>query len=185
MSPGNSRPRGAAWPGPNGSEIAPAVGGRLFPQSRALGLDRTGHSPRVQQEIVHAGVRSPSYRQAPRDLAALSELTVTPKQVERLTRRIGQERVERRNAAVTVVQQQPLRERGTGAGRGPPGPPVARVSVDGGRLQVRSVAADPAAERSSHRRESKVAVLETSATAVAPTDPDPDVSHCFLDLTRT
>jgi hypothetical protein len=112
-------------------------------------------------------------------------LTVTPKQVERLTRRIGQERVEQRNAAVTVFQQQPLMEKGTVAEPGRPCPPVAMVSVDGGRLQVRSVAADPAAERSSHWRESKVAVLETYAGAVAPTDPDPDVPRCFLDLTRT
>jgi hypothetical protein len=65
-------------------------------------------------------------------------------------------------------------------------PQVAMVSVDGGRLQVRSApyeASPP--ERSSHWRESKVAVLETYHSQSSEADPAPDVPRCFLDLART
>lgn len=67
-----------------------------------------------------------------------------------------------------------------------PRPAVAMVSVDGGRLQARPDAPDESgAERTSHWRESKVSVLETYRSAVHPTDPDPHVPRCFLDLKRT
>src|SRR5215218_8925890 len=98
-------------PGPNASRTAPAVGGLFFPQNRALGLDRTGFSPRVQQKLVHAGVNSPSFQQASRDLAALGDLTVAPKPIERLVHRIGRERIDRRDAAVAAHAGLPLMER--------------------------------------------------------------------------
>ncbi len=89
-----------------------------------------------------------------------------------------------------------------------PCPAVAMVSVDGGRLQVRtpppSHASEPLPEsseplpesseplpessepaRKGHGRESKVAVLETYQSDVHEADPDPDVPRCFLDLKRT
>ena len=57
------------------------------------------------------------------------------------------------------------------------------VSVDGGRLQIRSDPSEP--KQDSHWRESKVAVLETYQSEVHQADPDPDVPRCFLDLKRT
>lgn len=136
----------------------------------------------MQQKIVHAGINSASYQQASRDLRELSELSVGPKQVERLTRRIGQERVEQRDAAVAALQARPLMERDTVADPQRPCPAVAMVSVDGGRLQVRRPAGSSSAERSSHWRESKVAVLESYHSQVSATDPDPDVPRCFQDI---
>ena len=62
-------------------------------------------------------------------------------------------------------------------------PQVAMVSVDGGRLQIRSEPSEP--KQDSHWRESKVAVLETYQSDVHQADPDPDVPRCFLDLKRT
>ena len=62
-------------------------------------------------------------------------------------------------------------------------PQVAMVSVDGGRLQIRSEPSEP--KQDSHWRESKVAVLETYQSEVHQADPDPDVPRCFLDLKRT
>ncbi len=82
---------------------APPVGGLFFPQNQALGLDHSGFSPRVQQKIVHAGVNGVSYQQASRDLAELSDLKVAPKPVERLVRRIGQERIDQRDELVCTV----------------------------------------------------------------------------------
>ena len=64
-----------------------------------------------------------------------------------------------------------------------PCPAVAMVSVDGGRLQVRSAGSD--AKPASHWRESKTAVLETYLGQTYEVDPDPDVPRCFLDLKRT
>ena len=134
--------------------------------------------------MVHAGVHSVSYLQASRDLAELSELRIPPKQVERLTRRIGQERTAERNAAVVAYQKRPLMEKDAAADPARPRPQVAMVSVDGGRLQIRGSNA-LSGERSSHWRESKVAALETYISAEAPEDPDPHVPRCFLDLGRT
>jgi hypothetical protein len=148
----------------------------------------------VQQKVVHAGVNSPSYHQASRDLAALGDLTVAPKPIERLVHRIGRERIDRRDAAVAAHAALPLMDRDAAAQADRPCPAVAMVSVDGGRLQVRtppSEAAEPtpseAAEptRHGHWRESKVAVLETYLGTTHDTDPDPDVPRCFLDLKRT
>jgi hypothetical protein len=153
-----------------------------------LGLDRTGFSPRVQQKIVHAGVASTSYQEASRHLAVLAELAVPPEPVERLVKRIGQERIDRRDAAVAAHQRLPLMDKDAVADPERPGPVVAMVSVDGGRIQVRSepgAEPEPEAERTGHWRESKVAVLETYHHEVHPDDPDPDVPRCFLDLKQT
>jgi hypothetical protein len=140
----------------------------------------------VQQKVVHAGVNSPSFQQASRDLAALSDLTIAPKPVERLVHRIGRERLDQRDAAVAAHSRRPLMERDAVADPARPRPAVAAVSVDGGRIQVRSPAPAAAAgpARAGHWRESKVAVLETYTGAAHGADPDPDVPRCFLDLER-
>jgi hypothetical protein len=153
-----------------------------------LGLDRTGFSPCVQQKIVYAGVATTSYEQASRHLTALAELTVEPKPVERLVQRIGQERIDQRDAAVAAHQQLPLMDKDAVADPERPSPAVAMVSVDGGRIQVRrepGAEPEPQADRTRHWRESKVAVLETYSHEVHHEDPDPDVPRCFLDLKRT
>ncbi len=116
----------------------------------------------------------------------MSDLEVEPKPVERLTKRIGQERSAQRDAAVAKHQKLPLMTRDAVANPQRPCPAVAMVSVDGGRLQVRPEPSKGAqSERTSHWRESKVAVLETDQNQVYQTDPDPDVPRCFLDLKRT
>ena len=148
-----------------------------------MGLDRCGFSPRVQQKIVHAGVNSPSYQQASRDLAELSDLNVGPKPVERLVRKIGRERIDQRDAAVAAHQRLPLVAKNVVADPKRSKPSVAMASVDGGRMQIRSDPSKPHQE--SHWRESKVAVLETYQSEVHQADPDPDVPRCFLDLKRT
>lgn len=169
-----------------------------------MGIDQTGFSPRLQQKIVYAGVESVSYQKASDHLAALSDLAVKPKPVERLVQRIGQERIDRRAAAVAAHRRLPLMAKDAVANPERPSPAVAMVSVDGGRLQVRpepsktSEAASASAsasasesesasesKRTGHWRESKVAVLETYRSEVHAVDPDPHVPRCFLDLKRT
>ncbi len=148
-----------------------------------MGLDHAGFSPRVQQKIVHAGVNSVSYQQASRDLVELAELKVSAKRVERLVRKIGQERIDQRDAAVAAHQQLPLVKKDVIANPQRPSPSVAMVSVDGGRIQIRSEPSE--SNQQGHWRESKVAVLETYQSEVHAADPDPDVPRCFLELRRT
>jgi hypothetical protein len=151
----------------------------------------------VQQKVVHAGVNGSSFEQASRDLAVLADLAVAAKPIERLVKRIGGERIDQRDAAVAAHRRRPLMEKDTVADPTRPCPAVAMVSMDGGRLQMRS--APEAASmseaaplpgpsqppRTGHWRESKVAVLETYLSTATATDPDPDVPRCFLDLKRT
>jgi hypothetical protein len=119
-------------------------------------------------------------------LAALSDLEIGPKPIERLVHRIGQQRVDQRDMAVATHQRLPLMARDDAADPRRPCPAVAMVSVDGGRLQTRPGASkESGPKRTSHWRESKVSVLETYRSAVHPTDPDPHVPRCFLDLKRT
>jgi hypothetical protein len=116
----------------------------------------------VQRKVVHAGVSNVSFQRASRDLAELSDLNIAPKPIERLVQRIGQERIDRRNAAVAAHRQLPLMAKDTVADPERPCPSVAMVSVDGGRLQMRSDPSEASqSTRTSHWRESKVAALET------------------------
>lgn len=126
-----------------------------------------------------------SYQAASADLAELCGLAIGPKVIERQVHRIGLERIDRRDAAVEAHEALPLMARDAAADPGRPVPAVAMVSVDGGRLQVRRPSAGEAAERTSHWRESKTAVLETYLGESHATDPDPDLPRCFLDLKRT
>jgi hypothetical protein len=137
----------------------------------------------VLHKIVHAGVNSVSYQQASRDLAALSDLNVAPKPVERLVKKIGRERTDQRDATVAAHQRLPLMAKDVVADPKRSCPSVAMASVDGGRLQIRAEPAQP--QQDSHWRESKVSVLETYQSDVQEIDPDPHVPRCFLDLKRT
>jgi hypothetical protein len=139
----------------------------------------------------------------------LADLAVDPKQVERVTERIGAERVAEREAQTAAFQALPLVEQF----RVPPGqaaPDLAVVMADGGRLQIRErsppaappPAAPPAAESepaaaatdpgwddepppvAGHWREDKVALLLTMKSAVAAADPCPDIPAGFLDVAR-
>lgn len=65
----------------------------------------------------------------------LADLAVSTKQVERLTRRIGAERVQERDAAVAAYQALPLVEK-FAVPTGVTPPDVAVVMADGGRLQI-------------------------------------------------
>jgi hypothetical protein len=148
-----------------------------------LGLDHSGFSPRLLQKIVHAGVNSVSYQQAARDLVELSDVWIAPKPVERMVRKIGGERRDQRDAAVKLHKRLPLMAKDAIANSKRSCPKVAMVSIDGGRLQIRSALSEP--KQDSHWKESKVAVLETYQSDVHQADPDPHVPRCFVDLKRT
>jgi hypothetical protein len=133
--------------------------------------------------MVRAGVKAESFKAAAEELAEQCGLDIGPKPIERLVHRLGQERIDQRAAAVADHQARPLMERDGVAHPERPCPAVAMVSIDGGRLQVRSSPSE--ADPRTHWRESKTAVLETYLGQTHETDPDPDVPGCFLDLKRS
>ena len=86
-------------------------------------------------KIAYAGSNNTSYQQAHADLDNLAELEVSDKQVRRLCKRIGDERVAERAAAVAAYEALPLVKRKS-APAGVVPPAVAAVGVDGGRVQI-------------------------------------------------
>jgi hypothetical protein len=126
----------AATPnGKNPGITAAHVGRLFFPQSKSLGVDRSHYSNAVLAKITYAGSNNTSYPQAHRDLDHLAEIDVSEKQVRRLCKRMGDERVAERDAAVAAYQALPLVER-KAAPVGVVPPALATVSVDGGRVQI-------------------------------------------------
>ena len=139
-------------------------------------------------------------------MRVLAELTVSDKQVRRVCKRIGAERVAERDAAVSKYQALPLTQR-----KDVPAPlkapEVAVVGVDGGRLQIFEraaqkpaalIAAEPivaeeiqddvaipepsvAAKKPLHWREDKIGLLLTMQSATHASDPCPQVPASFVN----
>lgn len=130
------------------------------------------------KKIVYAGSNAPAFKRASADLLALAEVNVPPKQVERLTEHIGQERRDERDAAVAAYLERPLTQRE----QPPPGvtpPAVAVVEMDGGRLQIRDAepSADATAEVGTAASVEPLLALSSSAgdaDSSAATAPPPD-----------
>jgi hypothetical protein len=189
-----------------------AAGGLFFPQSKSLGIDAGETSPALLAKITYAGTASRSFAEGSALLDQLADLAVPEKQVERVTRRIGAERVAEREADVAAFAALPLVEKFAVPG-GVTAPPLAVVMADGGRLQIRDAwGADPAspepatapgtvvgetaavaedweeenaaAARAGHWREDKVGLLLTMTSAVATADPCPEIPASFLDVVR-
>jgi hypothetical protein len=163
----------------------------------------------VQQQITFAGSVSRSFAEGSALLERLADRAVSAKQVERITRRIGGERVAERDVEVAAFAALPLVEKFT-VPAGVQAPDLAVVMADGGRLQILDRARRPPAEAlptaedacpraaavtadetweeektpSGHWREDKVGLLLTMASAVSATDPCPDLPPAFADAAR-
>ena len=132
-------------------------------------------------KIAYAGSNNTSYQQAHADLGHLAELDVSDKQVRRLCKRIGAERVEERAAAVATYQALPLVQRKS-APAGVLPPAVAAVSVDGGRVQIferapgAGAAPPDAAAASAPAADLVVAATAGSVAVPASPGPEPEMS---------
>jgi hypothetical protein len=158
-----------------------------------LGIDLGTYSPAVLKKIVYAGTQQPSFAQGNQALVALAGLNVAEKQVERLTERIGQERVDQQDQAVQNFLALPLMEKSRSPVAKPPD--LAVVEMDGGRLQIldRRASAVPrpesekdqeASERQGHWREDKIGLLMTMTSKESAEDPCPEIPESFVDPTR-
>lgn len=152
----------------------------------------------MQKKIVFAGVESRSFGQATRALEQLAELTIPSKQVERITKQIGQERCLGRDAQVQAYQELPLVER-KATPEGTPAPEAVVVQMDGGRLQILDRTAPKAStpqqpsdadasrsdsENGKHWREDKVGFLATLQSEEFASDPCPEIPKNFVDPQR-
>ena len=159
-----------------------------------MGIDQGNYSPHVLKKIVFAGTQHPSFAQGSAALAALAGLTIATKQVERITEKIGRERVGQRDGAVEDFRKTPLMTRCQSPIPHPPD--LAVVEMDGGRLQIlnRRVAApeavedpddeDEPEEKRGHWREDKIGVLMTMTGTVSSADPCPEIPEHFIDPMR-
>lgn len=172
-----------------------------------MGIDQAETSPALLRKITCAGTACRSFAEASATPHHLADLEVDAKQVERVTERIGAERVEERAAQLATFQALPLTEKF----RVPPqqgAPKLAVVMADGGRLRIReraSAPTEPAAEpavaepvapgeesdwddepiaAAGHWREDKVALLLTMHSAVAAAGPCPEIPGAFVDVLR-
>jgi hypothetical protein len=145
--------------------------------------------------IVYAGTQLTSFAQGSAALEALGGLRVATKQIERITEKIGQERVDQRDEAVQKFLALPLMDRcKSPVANPPPESNVATVMMDGGRLQIldRSkrdsgqpeTAYEDPPERSGHWREDKIGLLMTMTSKVSTDDPCPKIPENFIDPTR-
>jgi hypothetical protein len=162
----------------------------------------------VVEKIVYAGTVCRSFVEASQMLKKLANIEADEKQVERLTRALGEERVAERGGAVEEFQKLPLPQK-FAVPKNVQGPDLAVVMVDGGRIQIMdrsgvaaagSTAAagttealaapekedweeEPAPVKG-HWREDKVGLLMTMKSTVAEQDPCPEIPESFVDPTR-
>ena len=148
------------------------------------------YSPAVQERVIYAATHHPSFAQGSDALRHLADLHIPTKQVERLTRRIGEERCAERDSEVRTYLNLPLVERKS-APAGVEKSNLAVVQMDGGRLQIldRSKAANSSATSSedapaSHWREDKIGLLATMTSKPSSTDPCPTIPEHFVDPQR-
>lgn len=136
-------------------------------------------SPSLQQKASYLGTVLSSFPQAQAAAETVLEAVLGVKRIERLTERIGAERVAERDAVVTAWQQRTLVEKE----QAPPNvkaPKLAAVMPDGGRMQLR----DPNPNSSTHWFEYKAGCLLEMDSETHAADPCPELPELFLQQER-
>lgn len=141
------------------------------------------YSPRAWQKIVYAGAEGSSFAAGARHLRELAELHVSAERVRRASERIGGERVAERDARAAAYAALSLPAQ-RAAATDEPVPPMAAISMDGGRLQIfdrRDPQRDP---DEGLWREMKVGWLATMTSQASAADPCPQLPESFVDPAR-
>lgn len=120
-----------------------------------------------------------SFPQAHRASEQLLEQVLGIKRIERLTERIGGERVLQRDAETTTFEALPLMQK-LAAPAGVKPPELAAVLPDGGRLQL----CEPNEDSKTHWHEYKAGCLKGMSSKTFEEDPCPDVPPMFLQRER-
>jgi len=139
-----------------------------------LRLGSHGFSPAILGKIVRFAARSHSFKDASESLADGAEITISDRQLGRIAHETGEELRQDRDRRVERFQAREAKP------EAPVVPRLAAVSVDGGRLQVRSEGAgEGPGIRDACWREDKVANLLTMSTRSHDQDPHPELPRCF------
>jgi hypothetical protein len=127
---------------------------------------------------IRQASKASSFVEASEDMRELAEVEISPTHLQRLSERIGEEWVERRDEDVEKFRQRRLERAYKEPPRG-----AAAVMLDGGRVQTR---ADDAGRGVSEPgwRESKVACCLTIDTKTHAVDPQPEPPAKFLEPTN-
>ena len=142
-----------------------------------LKLGTEGYSPRLLAKIEYAGANEGSFEQARRSLEVLGELPISTKHVWRITKRLGQERGQQRDAAVAAMQAGDMKPRHAEP------PVVAAIHLDAGKIQLRE-AGGGAGVRRPHWADTKVGCFLTYTPISGDGDPQPEPPAVFLDPPR-
>ena len=145
----------------------------FFPQSKSLGIDTGHYSTSLLNLICFAGANLPSFREASVDLDKLSGQAVHEKQVERLCKRIGSERLDERDQQVADFLALPLTQRKDGVPEGvtpPDNDHVAVIMTDAGMLQLRALADSDADDSDSAQAAKPEQTAESTSEALAESD---------------
>ena len=154
------------------------IAGRFFSLlDERLKLGTEGYSPRLLAKIEYAGANQSSFAQAHRSLEVLAELSISTKHVWRITKRLGQERGQQRDAAVAAMQAGDLQPVHVEP------PMVAAVHLDAGKIQLRIAGRGPGV-REPHWADTKVGCFLTYTPISGDSDPQPEPPALFLDPPR-
>jgi hypothetical protein len=126
--------------------------------------------------VTYLGTVLSSFPEAHRASETLLETLLGIKRIERITERIGGQRVAWRDAEAAAWRKRPLVEKER-APQGVKPPAVAAVSCDGGRLQLRQ----PNADSATHWHEYKAGCLLELKSVAVDDDPCPEVPATFLE----
>jgi hypothetical protein len=128
-------------------------------------------------KIEYAGANEGSFQQASQALARLAEFSISAKHVQRITERVGQERLGERDREVERMK----------AGRLAPThaqpPRVAAIHLDAGKIQLRADDGGPGV-RGPRWSDTKVGCFLTYTAPAGDRDPQPHPPPTFLDPPR-
>ncbi len=151
--------------------------------TKAIGVEvGCPFTPAVLRKVAYASSQS-AFVPATKDLAALAELKVSREQVQRWTKRVGEERVREVERAAEAYDELPLPERR----KSPTAqvPQVACVQMDGGRIQIRDRHEKAKSrEPKGYWREDLVGCCLSMASEEHATDPCPTIPETFVDPVR-
>lgn len=140
-------------------------------------LGTEGYSPALLEKIVHQGGKT-SFREASENLKALAGVTISSKQVERLTERVGSEWAAKRDQDVELFKQDRLPRNHTQSHQA-----AAAVMLDGGRMLTRADLGRPGVHTPTWREPKYACCLSLDAKRNLQ-DPQPEPPSKFLDAER-
>lgn len=145
-----------------------------------LKLDSLGYSSSMLAKILVTAGAVTSYTSAAKVLEVVGELSISSRQINKLTNKIGGELEASRDRQTEAYGGQSLPRTAT---RVEPTPQLACVEVDGGRIQTR-IAESGSGVHDPHWRETKNAGFFRMKTTSHATDPHPELPRCFADHQR-